>query len=189
VETLSSNLENIEETDNNAFKEEDYITYLMKSYEDEFYGENKNQSYIQDIQDIKDKKLSFNDRGTEGVYMSHRVFEDWIYFCNTIPKPTCELTEKALLVFMMNYPKKNLLLDINIVEEKTKTSQQQLQDTILCSYLKSWMDKVNEQLQRGTLDNYPQIWDNFIKYCEQASTFKNPSERLVKLIEKATLLL
>lgn len=117
--------------------------------------------------------------------MSHQVFEDWIFFCNTIPKSTCDLTEKALILFMLNYPKRDILIDLKIDELKEKTSQQQLHDSMLCSYLATWIEKISDLDIKGELNNNSPIWSRFLELCEEAVKINNPSPRLEKLMEEA----
>ena len=173
------------ETGGNAFKEEDYNTYLMKAFEEEFYKQNKNQSNINYIYYIIDKDLSFKDRCTNALYMSKEVYENWKFFCDSIPVKSSILVEKAFICFMNIYPKKDILIDINVISNEKKGAQQKLQDTLLCNDLKAWTDRVYNAYQQGALDKNSIMWSRFMELCKQALTINNPSERLEKLMDEA----
>ena len=175
--------------DDNAFKEEDYTSYSMKPHENDLSDDEKNRYYIKYIKYMLEKNIIEEHRGSCGFYMSTRIYEDWKYFCDNHPEKSYKFIESALLAFMMAYPEKMALIEMDFTVKENNNTQQQLQDSLLCNNLKSWMDKVLIHTQSGTLDDYPQCWEKFTEYSDAASKFTNPSPRLEKLMKEAMQLI
>jgi len=175
---------------NNSFKDEGVFPISMTLDNEEQYSQNKKLNNICDISDILDRKFIFNDRGSQSLYFSTQIVEEWRRFCLLqTTMNTAELTEKVLIYAMSVIPTKNILIEI---DGSGKNEKQSINDHILESEcmraftkgMGKWLEIYEKE---GKLKNF-QI-EYIDKKLRTATRVKVKTPEFEKMIEQVLTLL